>query len=264
MLCAEERYKKILDLLNEREYISTNELIELIDTSRETVRRDLNTLSERGALIKTHGGAASRESATALYDTPVILREATNVTYKREICESAARYIEDKDNIFVDNSSTAANLISFIPKNYHITLITYSIKLLLELAKLKTVNWNIISLGGTFDFNTLSTNNFLTMTNLSIFKPTKTFVSCHGIDEHFSVTDSYLNDVEIKRTALASSQETFLLADHSKLLRKGVMHVTDAKAFNHIITNQNADTAFVNQLMQYGCNVELIPHSGKK
>lgn len=255
MIIAEERYKKILDTLQEKDYVSTNELIEILNTSRETVRRDLNTLATRGALIKTHGGASSKDSISSLYDTPVILREATRVPEKKALCEYAASFIEDKDNIFIDDSSTAAHLINYIPKSYHITLITYSIKLLLDLIKLKTANWNIISLGGNFDFNTLSTNSYLTMSNLSIFKPTKTFVSCHGIDKNFSVTDSYLYEVEIKRALLKSSQETFLLVDHSKLPRNGVMQVDDALAFNYIITNKSSDPAFIESLINHGCNL---------
>ncbi len=255
MVIAEERYKRILDILQEKDYVSTTELIEALGTSRETVRRDLNTLAARGALIKTHGGASSKESITALYDAPIILREAACVSEKKILCKYAADFIEDKDNIFIDDSSTAAHLINYIPKSYHITLITYSIKLLLELARLKTTNWNIISLGGTFDFRTLSANGYLTTSNLSIFKPTKAFMSCHGIDKDFNVTDGYLYEVEIKRALLKNSQETFLLADHSKLPRSGVMRVEDSLAYDHIITNKCSEPAFTEALIKRGCNL---------
>lgn len=264
MICAEERYKKILDLLKEQEYISTNELIEKLDMSRETIRRDLNSLAKRGALIKTHGGATSKESSVALYDTPVILREATNVSLKKEVCKYAAQFIEDRDNIFIDNSSTAAHLINYIPKNYHITLITYSTKLLLEIAKLRAFNWNVISLGGVFNLNTLSTGNFLTMNNLSIFKPTKAFMSCHGINQNFEVTDSYINDIEIKRFLIQNSQETFLLADHSKLPRKGVMLIDDATAFSHIVVDNTSDKDFVDKLTRHGCDIMIAESISRK
>ena len=256
MSCAEERYKKILDTLKERDYISTNELITILDTSRETVRRDVNLLAKRGAIIKVHGGVSSKESASS-YDIPVFLRENTNVDNKKTLCAYSVKYINDKDNIFIDNSSTAAYMINYIPKNYHITLITYSIKLLCELAKIRPNNWNIISLGGNFDFNTLSTTNYLTVNNLSIFKPTKSFISCHGIDENYNVLDSYLNDIEIKRIIIENSQETFLLLDSSKLKRKGVMTLANAKKFHHIITNKDADMEFLENLKSYGCNIEL-------
>ncbi len=259
MICAEERYAKILDLLKEKEFVSTTELISLLDTSRETVRRDLNTLAERGALVKTHGGATSKERAGTLYDTPVLLRETANVLAKREICEYAARFIQDNDHIFIDSSSTAAHLINYIPKNHHITLITYSIRLAYEIARLKAANWTVICLGGVLDYNTLSTGNYLTLENLARFRPSKSFLSCHGIDERFDVTDSYTNDVEIKRTLLRSSQETFLLADHSKLMRNGVILIDDARTFDHLIVDGSSDMDFVEALRKHGCEVTVVP-----
>lgn len=258
MIYAEERYKKILDLLTKQEYVSTTELINILNTSRETVRRDVNTLAKKGLIIKVHGGISSKENINTLYDTPVILRESTNVQLKKKLCEYTAKYIQNDDIIFIDNSSTTAHLIHYIPKNYHLTLITNSIKLLIELTKIKVNNWNIICLGGVFDFNTLSTTNYLTTNNLSIFKPTKSFISCHGIDSDYSITDSYLNDIEIKRTVIKNSKENFLLIDSSKLNRKGVMVLTEIINFQHIITNFSKDISFIDNLKKITPYLEIV------
>lgn len=256
-MTAEERYRKILDILEKKDFVSTSELIETLNTSRETVRRDLNTLAKRGALIKTHGGATSKTSEQGLLDTPVIMRESRNVEEKKEICSFIAEEIDTDDNIFIDNSSTAANLIQYIPRDYHITLITNSIRLLYYIAGQYPFSWNVIALGGIYDLKTLSTTNYLTIKDLQNFKPTKAFFSCHGIDEDLDATDSYLPDIEIKRAVLKSAKETYLLVDHTKLKRNGVMVIGNTDQFSHVVVDSGADPEFVEELTAHGVHVMM-------
>ena len=53
---------------------SVEELAGLLDTSRETVRRDLTLLSEQGRLRKVHGGAVHFQTAL---ESPLEDRRAT-------------------------------------------------------------------------------------------------------------------------------------------------------------------------------------------
>ena len=62
--------------------------------------------------------------------------------------------------------------------------------------------------------------------------PTKAFLSCHSITKDLHATDSYMEDVELKRRALDISAETFLLADASKLNHPGVIKVASSVEFD--------------------------------
>ena len=59
----DERRRRIADLVKEASRASVEELAGLLDTSRETVRRDLALLSEQGVLRKVHGGAVYTQTA---------------------------------------------------------------------------------------------------------------------------------------------------------------------------------------------------------
>ena len=59
----DERRRRIADLVKEASRASVEELAGLLDTSRETVRRDLALLSEQGLLRKVHGGAVFAQTA---------------------------------------------------------------------------------------------------------------------------------------------------------------------------------------------------------
>lgn len=41
------RHQKILDLVTQKGYVSTEELVSLLDVSPPTIRRDLNELAEK-------------------------------------------------------------------------------------------------------------------------------------------------------------------------------------------------------------------------
>jgi Transcriptional regulators of sugar metabolism len=255
-----QRHQKILELLDQNGQASVTELMEVLLTSRETVRRDLNELSNKGLLIKTHGGAVSMAHKAAFgFFTPLNNRRNAYQAEKLALCRFAANSVEEYDTIYIDNSTTAAHLIDFIPKYYKLTFITNSIGLLTEFSMLHNPNWNIVSLGGILSYETYSVNRYLAMNNLQYFQPNKSFISCHGIGEDFSVTDTNIDDVELKRYVVSACKETSLLVDASKMPRRGVVKIADASDFHCIITNDNIDSAFLCQLVSHDCSVKLAP-----
>lgn len=78
------------------------------------------------------------------------MREIQHYAEKALICKNAARYVQDGDTIFVDNSSTTISLLKNINPHYQITVITNSIRQLFESTSLNNQNMTIISLGGVF------------------------------------------------------------------------------------------------------------------
>ena len=61
-MITEERYRQILKYLDEKKSASVTELVELLETSESTIRRDLNSLAGMNRLKKVHGGAMSIEA----------------------------------------------------------------------------------------------------------------------------------------------------------------------------------------------------------
>ncbi|EPV92522.1 hypothetical protein SAG0023_11745 [Streptococcus agalactiae FSL S3-105] len=52
-----ERHEKILDILKVDGFIKVKDIIDEMNVSDMTARRDLDTLADEGLLIRTHGGA---------------------------------------------------------------------------------------------------------------------------------------------------------------------------------------------------------------
>ena len=56
-MLKEERYDRILEILEEETYTDAHTLAERLYVSMPTIRRDLKALAEQGKIIRTHGGA---------------------------------------------------------------------------------------------------------------------------------------------------------------------------------------------------------------
>ena len=177
-----ERKSEILKILEQNGRIGVNELSTLFNSSRETIRRDLRKMEEKGLLKRTHGGAVFESvfSSTSS-EFPVGVREIQRFKEKDAICKSAASFIKNGDSIFVDNSSTCLYLIQYIPVDFQITLLTNSIKLLMESMESNHANLMIVCLGGFFNGSNLSTYCTISHKNATDFYPNKSFLSCAGI-----------------------------------------------------------------------------------
>ena len=57
------RHQKIISLVKEEGFVSTEVLVEHFSVSPQTIRRDLNELAENNLVRRHHGGASLLESS---------------------------------------------------------------------------------------------------------------------------------------------------------------------------------------------------------
>ena len=257
-----ERKSEILKILEQNGRVGVNELSTIFHSSRETIRRDLRELEEKGLLKRTHGGAVfDSKFLSNSPEFPVELREIQRFKEKNAICKSAASFIKNGESIFVDNSSTCLYLVQYIPKDFQITLITNSIKLLIESMKLRHSNLMIVCLGGFFNGCNLSTYGAISQKNAADFYPNKSFMSCAGIHLPDQLTDSSILEVDTKRSMIERSQEVFILADHTKFDRSGPYFLSDYSSIDYLVTDQKASSAQFAMLENVGVQVIRTQYS---
>ncbi|SUL37464.1 lactose phosphotransferase system repressor [Staphylococcus aureus] len=100
-----ERLDEIAKLVNKKGTIRTNEIVEGLNVSDMTVRRDLIELENKGILTKIHGGA--RSNSTFQYKEISHKEKHTRqIAEKRFIAKKAASLIEDGDTLFFGPGTT--------------------------------------------------------------------------------------------------------------------------------------------------------------
>ena len=86
-MLKEERFKKLLKLLEEREFCTVEYLSEVLNVSMPTIRRDLSELVNRGLIIRSHGGAMHMPLEEIPY--PVNFRKSTHYREKASLAREA-------------------------------------------------------------------------------------------------------------------------------------------------------------------------------
>ncbi|MEY8439741.1 DeoR/GlpR family DNA-binding transcription regulator [Anaerotruncus colihominis] len=236
-----ERKALIVSLLKKDSKVSVNQLAQMLEISKETVRRDLRELEQDGLIQRTHGGAVLETSGGNTSEYPFKMREIQNYEEKAKICKAAAQLIEDGDTIFIDNSSTTISLIKNINPAYQVTVITNSIKLLIESVNVNNPNLVMISLGGIFRAKNLSLTGILANEWVHNFRPNKAFLSCRAIRPESGFIDGSIYEVDTKRAMIDNAQHVYVLADHSKFHEQGAVYLTDFSKVELVITDDGAD-----------------------
>ena len=90
---------KIVDIVNSRGFITVSDIIDELDVSDMTVRRDLDELDKAGKIVRIHGGA---QSISYSIDHELSHNEKLGVQMdeKEKIAELAASYVNDGDTVF--------------------------------------------------------------------------------------------------------------------------------------------------------------------
>jgi len=253
-----ERKLAIIEKLEQSSSVDVTVLAKEFGTSKETIRRDLRELETDGAITRTHGGAVLSKSNGPMSspEYPVAIRGIQQFSEKKQICRKAASLIQDGDTIFVDNSSTMLYLAQFIPQEKNITVITNSIKFLLEAAKSFSPNHVYVCLGGIFRENNLSLFGNICLNNAEEYFPDKTFVSCAGISPHNMFADSSIQEINIKRAMIERAGAVYVLADYTKFQKSGSIFLTGFDSIDYIITDSKTDLSSLDYLEKN--NIKLI------
>ena len=95
-----ERHAALLDYVMQNGKTEVNTLAELLQTSKVTVRKDLDYLSERGLLKRERGYAVPNDPSDIYY------RMSLHYETKQRIARKAATYVQDGETLIIESGST--------------------------------------------------------------------------------------------------------------------------------------------------------------
>lgn len=233
-MLAIERRREILSKLSLDGKVIVSELAREFNVTEETIRRDLEKLDRDGLASKTYGGAVSKQNSTL--DLPYSIRENANVEEKQAIADKIADLINDGERIMVDSSSTSLYVIKKLKEKRNLTIITNSVKILLELAEKQ--NWTILSTGGMLKKGALALNGSSAEKMINSYHVDTAILSCKGIDASLGITDSNENDSIIKQAMIASAERKILAVDSEKFDKKSFVKICSFSDIDVIATDK--------------------------
>ena len=227
-----ERYNTILSLLNERGYLSVEELSRMVYVSPSTLRRDLAEMSRSGYLKRSWGGVMALTPSEA--EEAVVRQTNASLTPEQTaIAQAAAKYLRDGDIAYLDASGLVLGMIPLIKNMSRLTLVTNSLHLPLTLPEGRH---RLFSLSGELSSRSLSLTGPRTAESAARFNYRIAFFSCSGISNGFATCNTAGTAV-LMHTVLARTEESVLLCTRDKAQRVTAVNAVPLSRFDHIVTN---------------------------
>lgn len=246
----QKRHQKILELINNQQKISVNELSKLTGVSVVTIRNDLSYLEQQNYLKRTHGFAE-------ILDHDVMSdRIKLNFSLKQRLAKYALNFIEDGDSIFIEGGSTnallARELLNFKGEIIVITVCTYIAELL------KDAKFDVILLGGLLQAKSASVIGPLTRMCINHTHFNKAFFGIDGYHPDVGFTGRDMMRAEVINCVLDKGAQNYVITDSSKFGSVFAYTIAVDK-IKHVITDNLLDAKFVTDLKKSSINVYKLP-----
>lgn len=231
---ANERYLKILDLLDKESSVTVSELMKLFGVSIETVRRDLEHLEKQELLTRVHGGAISNKKMNKF--EKLESRMSENRALKQQLAKIAVRYIRENDTIAIDSGSTAMELVPFIKSQFrHLTIVTNSPEVFNAFSDMD--RYELIQIGGQYLRDEKAFYGHLALDAVNRLHFSKAFIFPSAISLRYGVGVFVHELFDIERAFMHNADEVFILADHSKYEKTATIKLCDVSTSYKFITD---------------------------
>ncbi|SHI02742.1 DeoR/GlpR family DNA-binding transcription regulator [Clostridium intestinale] len=232
----EERHEKILQMLKDKKRVEVQELSELFEVSEDTIRRDLRIMEQKGKVHRTYGGAILPDKVNS-YEN-FIVRENIQNDVKQSIASLAQSFIQERDTLLLDGSTTVAKIVPLLSGYKNLTVITNSITIAYDILH-QCPNINLHIIGGIVRNDIGNSISIESLKDIEKLYVDKVFLSACSISLKGELTTPIIEDAHVKKAMLNAGREVYILADSSKFGQKSLMEFGKIKPEYTIISDSD-------------------------
>lgn len=220
-MLTEQRHQEILRLVNSHQTITSQDLVDHLDTSESTIRRDLLELEGKGLLWRIRGGAKARQAAGLNdKDSRVSARRGQNAEEKKKIAAFANQLIEPGDTVFIDGGTSTEYLVELISQKEAL----YVTNAIFHANILSQKGLQVCLAGGQYKAVTETVIGEEACEYLDKYNFSIGFFGTNGISAE-GFTTPELSEGMLKKKAISRCQKSYVLADPSKFgLRQRIVY----------------------------------------
>lgn len=228
----------------------TSKLAKLLNVSEETIRRNVKRLVAEGVVVKVHGGVllADRNIEPTFKRRLEENREAKQLMARRVV-----DFVEDGTSLFLDNGSTTTYVAEALRKRKNLFVVTNSIKVAERLSAHN--NNRVYFAGGALRETDGGSYGSTALEFIKGFTPDMAILACSAINHTrgFMLTD--MSEAEVARAYIANARATIVVADQTKIGRKGPILITNPEDIATLIVDAPPPKIFANAAAKWGIEV---------
>jgi DeoR/GlpR family transcriptional regulator of sugar metabolism len=233
-----QRRQAILAETRAQSAVSAEALARRFGVSVETIRRDLRALQGKGLLERVYGGATRPPGRSS--EGSFAARSVRHIGRKRAIAALAASLVQPGDTIIIDVGTTALEVARALPPGFRGRVLTGSVPAAMELSARDGVE--LLLAGGQVRPGDGACSGAHAEAFFAEFYADRAFLGSGGVHPGAGLTDYYPSEVVVRRTIIAHTAASYVLADSSKLGVIAVHRVCPLDAVAAVITDGEQGT----------------------
>ena len=208
------RHAEIVEMLRDYGRVTVDGLAEQFDVSPQTIRRDLNELSEARLVVRVHGGAIVASGVQNLaYDARKLVAQVD----KRLIGAAAARLIADNSSLFINIGTTTEEVARALSGHSGLLVITNNLNVADELYRNPGIE--VVAAGGNVRPSDGGTVGAATLALIGQFRVDTAVIGISAIDPDGTLLDFDVGEVQVARAIIDNARRVILVTDSSKFSR---------------------------------------------
>ncbi|MBD5069611.1 MAG: DeoR/GlpR transcriptional regulator [Lactobacillus sp.] len=233
-MLKKERLLKIVEIVEQKEIVTVGELIEALNVSDMTIRRDLDELDKSGKLIRLHGGAQRLENSGEI-ELSRNQKKELHLAEKREVAKLAAAKIKAGDTIYIGAGTTLELIVDYVEQPDSLRVVTNSLPVFEAWQK---TNAELILVGGNYRKHSGEFIGSLTIKVLEDLKFTKAFVGVNGVNND-SMMSANAEEGQAEALGLNNAREKIVVMDKYKFNRNDFYNFYSLYNVDVLLTNSS-------------------------
>ncbi len=261
-MLAAERHAAILDQLTRQSAVRVSGLALALGVSEMTVRRDIDVLEARGALVRVHGGAV-RPGSLSSVEAGFDVNRTRGGEAKRRIAAAAVSLLAPGMTVAITGGTTTYALAPLLARVQDLTVITNSLPLADELHRLHAASPNggapqVLLSGGQLTPSKALVGPLATSTIASL-RADLCFMGAHGVDADAGITTPNLAEADTNRAFARTCGTLVVLADWTKIGVVSLARVSALDAAAALVTDRQPGDEYA-ALTRILCDPVPDPH----
>jgi DeoR family transcriptional regulator, glycerol-3-phosphate regulon repressor len=234
-----QRQTEILRAVRQSGSASVAALAAQLGVSTESIRRDIKSLIESGAVLRFHGGIMDPAHQE---EPPFQRRMRVNREAKRKIATLVLELIRDGDSLILDNGTTTAYAAEALAARSKLVVVTNSAQIACRLAGHN--NNRVFMAGGELAGDDAAAFGHSALAFLRQFEVRCALLSAGAIGASGEIRVFHLFEAEFARAAMAQARETWVIADASKFAREAPVRLCGLEEVSRLITDTPLPAGF--------------------
>lgn len=236
MLNLSQRQQRILEVVRKEGFVAIESLAQLFAVTAQTIRSDVNQLSEMSLLRRYHGGVGLSSSVeNESYDS----RQIKSLNEKRRIAATLVKHIPAQASLFINIGTTTEEIAKALLNHRDLRIITNN----LNVARILSANpsFEVIIAGGVVRSRDQGITGEATIDFINQFKVDFGIIGISGIDNDGTMLDFDYREVRVAKAIIQNSRAVFMAADTTKFGRNAMVRLGHVSQIDALFTDRRPD-----------------------